>query len=307
MVLVFGTICIDRIRRVSTLPKPGGYCPVLSQIELLGGEAANTACFLVMWRQEVVLAGNGLGFGLDYENIRLKLLEKGLDVTFLVRSEATPECDVYVSEDGDRTMFGFGFDSAIHTPLEKLPWLKDHWFTADPNLSVGGRAAMRRAHEKGMRLYLMDFFREDEFIPEGAVCQYSTDWVGQRSDNEQNRKWVESWSKKHLCYTILTDAADGTHFCTPQGEYHRFPVFKVEEVLDTTGAGDAFRAGTIHGLSQGWDFGRAIQFGSAAGALKVPHIGATEYLPSVFEVEKVIESQPQISAQFDLPVYVARP
>ena len=70
MVLVFGTICIDCIRRISSLPKKGGYCAVEDQTELLGGEGANTACYLTMWRQEVVLAGNALGSGYDGEMLR---------------------------------------------------------------------------------------------------------------------------------------------------------------------------------------------------------------------------------------------
>lgn len=290
------------MRRISKLPNNGGYCPVLSQEEFLGGEAANTASFLVMWRQEVVLAGNGLGMGMDYENIRLRLLERGLDVDYLVRSDLTPVCDVYVTDDGDRTMFGLGFDSKVYTPLETIPFQAGEWFTADPNLSFGGRAAARMAYEKGMKLYLMDFFAENEQFPKGSICQYGTDWVGARGDNDLNKNWVVQWSKSHKIHSILTDGVNGTHVSTAEGDYFFFPAFKAESVVDSTGAGDAFRAGTIYGLSNGWDLGRSIRFGSAAAALKVPHMGAAEYLPSFQEVKDFIFSQPEIASKFELKI-----
>lgn len=299
MVLVFGTICIDRVRRIKELPVAGGYCPILGQIELLGGEAANTASFLVMWREEVILAGNGLGIGMEFENIKYKMLEKGLDPSFCVRSDQTPVCDVYVSEDGDRTMFGLGFDSGLHTPLDNLPFFAGQWFTADPNLSVGSRKAIRKASESGMNTYLMDFFREDEFIPEGSYCQYSTDWVGKRNDEALNRKWVTDWTRQHRCHTILTDGGEGTHICSMDGEYYFFPAYKVMNVVDTTGAGDAFRAGTILGLTKEWPLARAVRFASAAAALTVSHMGAAEFLPAFQEVKAFIASQPKISEMYE--------
>ena len=38
-------------------------------------------------------------------------------------------------------------------------------------------------------------------------------------------------------------------------------------VLDTTCAGDAFAAGFLAGLSEGWPVERSVMFGNAAGAL----------------------------------------
>ena len=37
MILVYGTLCLDRVRHVYALPSKGGYAEVLSQSELLGG------------------------------------------------------------------------------------------------------------------------------------------------------------------------------------------------------------------------------------------------------------------------------
>jgi sugar/nucleoside kinase (ribokinase family) len=53
---------------------------------------------------------------------------------------------------------------------------------------------------------------------------------------------------------------------------------------DTTGAGDAFRAGIIYGLLQGWSLPQSACWAAAAGALKVAHWGAARDVPAVDEV-----------------------
>lgn len=301
MVLVFGTICIDRIRRIQEMPRKGGYCPILDQQELLGGEAANTACFLVMWRQDVALAGNGLGAGFDGENLRLKLLEKGLDVHLLQKAGTTPVCDVYVTEDGDRTMFGLGFHSeAHHTPIDMIPFKEGSWMTIEPNMPGISRKIVKLAHEKGMKLYLMDFFRENEFIPPGTICQYGTDWVGERDNPAANRKWVKNWTETHQCTTILTDGSYGTYLGLPGEDVRHFPPFPVANMVDSTGAGDAFRAGAIYGLSHRMTLPHALRFGAAAAALKVQHIGATEVVPSLHEVREFIDENPHVAKAYDV-------
>lgn len=299
MILVFGTVCIDRIRRVNQLPKPGGYVEVSDQRDLLGGEAANTACFLVMWRSEVVLAGNALGSGYEGERLRLLVLEKGLSDAYLARNGTTPVCDVFVTPDGDRTMFGCGFSAMTPaTEIDFLPFESGKWFTAEPNMAVASRKAAKRAHEHGMKLYLMDFFHDDEFIPEGSVCQFSTDWVGERNNRDLNLKWVEQWTARHRCTTILSDGGSGMYVCEKGNSSVFLPVFPSPKVVDSTGAGDAFRAGILHGLSQDWSLADSLKFGAAAGSLKVSHFGATEGIPHRVEVNHHILSHPSVAEQY---------
>src|SRR6266508_4345340 len=49
-----------------------------------------------------------------------------------------------------------------------------------------------------------------------------------------------------------------------------FPV----SVMDTTGAGDLYAAGFLHGLAQGWDLGQCGRLGSAAAAHIISQTGA---------------------------------
>jgi 2-dehydro-3-deoxygluconokinase len=70
----------------------------------------------------------------------------------------------------------------------------------------------------------------------------------------------------------LTLGADGC-IIAGSGKIARVPALKVE-VVDTTGAGDAFMGGLSYGLLRGWDFERVGLFANACAALCCTKVGA---------------------------------
>lgn len=65
------------------------------------------------------------------------------------------------------------------------------------------------------------------------------------------------------------------------------PGFAVTAV-DTTGAGDVFRAGFIYGTLQGWDTRRTLRFANAAAGLSCTRPGAIGGVPSLEEIERFL-------------------
>jgi sugar/nucleoside kinase (ribokinase family) len=300
-VLVFGTICIDRVKRVRAFPSPGDYQPVLSEELMLGGEAANTAFALRSWGIEAELFGNPIGRGELSEELRRLLSEHGLCGPGVAKgSNRTPVCDIYVTPDGARTMFGLGFEEMGEgSEIPPLPLRAGEWFTSDPNLGSLARRVVRQATAAGMRMYLMDFVQEHDPIPKGAIWQSSTDWVGKRGDLEGNRAWLAEWAGRHEMTAILTDGADGFLVATGTGEPRHYPPFPSPSVRDTTGAGDMFRSGILFGLVQEWPFADCLRFASAAAALKCQGLGALGYVPKVREIQGWVERCPEIARQYE--------
>ena len=70
----------------------------------------------------------------------------------------------------------------------------------------------------------------------------------------------------------ITLGTDGCLIAGPKEKVH-VPAFKVE-VVDTTGAGDAFMGGLSYGLLQGWDLARVATFANACAALCCTKVGA---------------------------------
>jgi adenosine kinase len=62
-----------------------------------------------------------------------------------------------------------------------------------------------------------------------------------------------------------------------RGEEIRIPAAPVQSVVDPTGAGDAFRAGLLHGLLHGLDWRSTGHIASLMGAIKVESRGTQNH------------------------------
>jgi sulfofructose kinase len=69
---------------------------------------------------------------------------------------------------------------------------------------------------------------------------------------------------------------------------HYSPGFPVHAV-DTTGAGDVFRGGFIHGLLNGWPTDRVLRFANAAAAASCLTLGALNGVPDLAQIERLLD------------------
>lgn len=67
------------------------------------------------------------------------------------------------------------------------------------------------------------------------------------------------------------------------------PALKVENVVDTTGAGDTFLGGFVSQLASGKGVDEAVKFATAAAALAVQKKGAAEAIPSYEQVMELLK------------------
>lgn len=80
----------------------------------------------------------------------------------------------------------------------------------------------------------------------------------------------------------LKMGADGCLVMDSTGTKISLPAFKVD-VVDTTGAGDAFAAGFVAGIYKGWSLEKTARFANCVGALCVMGLGATGGVRSLDE------------------------
>ncbi len=86
---------------------------------------------------------------------------------------------------------------------------------------------------------------------------------------------------------IITQGGNGTVYFD-QGEKRHIPSHKVD-VVDTTGAGDAFNGGLAVKLAEGASRSEAVAFANAVGALSVTKFGAQAGMPTLEEVTQFIK------------------
>ncbi|MFE4111185.1 sugar kinase [Kosakonia sp. YIM B13611] len=83
---------------------------------------------------------------------------------------------------------------------------------------------------------------------------------------------------------VIKTGADGAWFKTASGEQGAVAPVKVENVVDTVGAGDGFAVGVISALLEGKTLHDAVQRGNAIGALAIQVPGDSEGLPTRAEL-----------------------
>jgi sugar/nucleoside kinase (ribokinase family) len=112
--------------------------------------------------------------------------------------------------------------------------------------------------------------------------QVPLDLTGQTDEGEALRALYERYGAPVV--VTLGDhgalAFDGRDLITSPG----FPV----DPVDTTGAGDVFRAGYIYGLLQGWDMAARLRFANATAAVSCTRLGAMGGVPAMDEVQAIL-------------------
>jgi ribokinase len=88
---------------------------------------------------------------------------------------------------------------------------------------------------------------------------------------------------------VMTLGGDGALLFDAQGP-QRVPAFQVDNVVDTTGAGDAFNGALAVALAEGRPLPGAIRFASATGAISVTRPGATESMPTRDEIDAFLKA-----------------
>ncbi|MGH8766343.1 MAG: carbohydrate kinase family protein, partial [Burkholderiales bacterium] len=82
---------------------------------------------------------------------------------------------------------------------------------------------------------------------------------------------------------IVTLGAKGSQIFTG-GKRIDIPSAPTEAVVDPTGCGDAYRAGLLYGIAEGWDWERTGRLASVLGAIKIAQRGPQNHAPSREEI-----------------------
>lgn len=298
-VIVYGTVCLDAIWRVDQLAPPGGYEPIIEERKMIGGEAANTAIALTRWGVRVALVGNALGDDEDGRHLRDLFARDvpALDLRFVAtqREARTPTCVCIATPDGNRTMYGTGFSEMQCPALDPKLARQVGRFTLDPNAWNAGLRACKVAADAGAAITAMDYTRDSEVSRAATVNLTSRDHLGldrTLDDLAATAAQLRDTTGRTVVVTVgqqgcLVAAAD----CAGADAVH-YPAFVAPAMVDSTGAGDVFRAGLLYGQVQGWDLAHTVRFASAAAALNCGAMGGWGGVQPVEAIEAFAASAP---------------
>ena len=85
---------------------------------------------------------------------------------------------------------------------------------------------------------------------------------------------------------IVTLGSQGSHIYA-NGQRFEIPCVKASEIVDPTGCGDAYRAGLLYGIANGWDWPTCGRLASTMGAIKIASRGGQNHKPTRAEIEAI--------------------
>ncbi|WP_047541194.1 carbohydrate kinase family protein [Methylotenera versatilis] len=85
---------------------------------------------------------------------------------------------------------------------------------------------------------------------------------------------------------VVTLGANGSHIYA-DGQRYDVPCVKAEKIVDPTGCGDAYRAGLLYGIANGWDWLTCGRLASTMGAIKIASRGGQNHKPTRIEIENI--------------------
>ncbi|MBC7756250.1 MAG: carbohydrate kinase family protein [Bdellovibrio sp.] len=85
---------------------------------------------------------------------------------------------------------------------------------------------------------------------------------------------------------IVTLGGQGSHIYA-DGQRYQVPCVKATSIVDPTGCGDAYRAGLLYGIANGWDWPTCGRLASTMGAIKIASRGGQNHKPTRDEIENI--------------------
>ncbi len=160
-------------------------------------------------------------------------------------------------------------------------------------VSPDGREGMlqhaREFHEAGIPWVFdpgqgMPMFGGDELLRFVEQADYVTvnDYEAQLLQDKTGKK-IEELAKSTRAF-IVTLGAQGS-IIYADGREIAIPCAKPAALLDPTGCGDAYRAGLLHGIQQGWDWETTGRLASLLGTLKIASRGGQNHVPTRDELK----------------------
>ncbi len=290
-----GRACFDYAVLLATYPDNNTKHEAIATFEGPGSPVPNALAQLSLWGHKTCLSavvGNDpQGKQIVSENKKL-----GVDCDHMIErpEHRTPRAFLWIEQKTgkrtvvlDRTIAPLSPDELPCNELKSCAFLLMDGWEADANLEAarivrehGGKVmfdagAVRPRMEE--QLQAVDYLI-------GPVT-YSREMFG-KMDLFQVVRRLRDYGPELV---IITNGSAG---CVAAwgDQVQWLPSFKVDPV-DTTGAGDLFHAGVLHGIIEGWDVPTCVRWASATAALGIGALGGRGKLPVKEEIEEFLKDR----------------
>ena len=295
MIVVFGSINLDLIGKVSRIPKPGETVPGTSFATAAGGKGANQALAARRAGAAVKMIGAAGKDSMGDQALQL-LAEGGVDLSEVKRLDVAQGVAMIFVDEAGENVIGILPGANDHVTIEDaertLATLgSNDVLVVQQEIQPGSTIrALSVARERGARSILntAPFLGTTREAAKRAdiVVANETEFAllaGEGDLDEKMAGYVDATGRT----IIVTLGPDGAKARTAEGEVIAVPAMVVQPV-DTVGAGDTFVGYLAAGLEAGLPLDQAMRRAAVAASLACLKPGAQPAIPTKDEVERAI-------------------
>lgn len=298
-VAALGLCSWDQFVVTDTYPGPGEYAIVRGQYEQSGGTTGNVCAALARLGVPVTLVS---AVGDDAQGAALvdDLRHDGCNVDHVIIRAGEPSDTGIIIVSGpenhrDRTIFWIQGAKPLHGDHLPVDLILDHQWVLldidDPRLRnfFLDLPAHQSPRTKlfGTMTYLVEMDPREGWrhaLRHDVVAGNARELLRLTCEPSLDAAFAKAQRDlvANACARLfVSNGADGAYVVRPDAVEH-LPAFPVD-VVDTTGAGDAFAAGCLWGLLDRCSDAEILRRGNALGALACRSLGARSSLPSLAE------------------------
>jgi sugar/nucleoside kinase (ribokinase family) len=268
------------------------YAKMGPGIEASGGSAANTVAGIAALGGSCGFIGQvaddqlGEVFAHDIRSVGIRF-----DTAARAGPPTTARCLIFVTPDGQRTMNTFlGASQFLPEAALDLSLIADaailylEGYLWDPEEPRGAmRAAIEVSRKAGRKVAftLSDVFcisrHGDDFrklLSDGLIdILFANEAELTALAEIDDFEGAVAWTSARVATLVCTRSERGA-VAIQHGARAEVPAEPIERVVDTTGAGDLFAAGFLHGQASGKDLTASLRLGAICAAEIISHVGA---------------------------------
>lgn len=296
-VVGFGTNAVDYLIRVPEFPEFNSKIEISGYTVAAGGEVASSMVGLSRLGITTAYAGR---FGSDHAGeIGLdSLRSEGVDTTYseVVPGALTQVAFILVDEaSGERTVLWQRDQKLAYSATE-----------APVAAACRGRVLHLTPHDALACIRMATIAREagvivsadidnifdgiENLLPLIDICLVSADFPQKLLGISDQEMALREISSKFGCSITGLTLGESGSLISCDGQFINTPAFSIPGgCTDTTGAGDAFRAGFIFGMLIGLSVEEAAETANGVAALKCRSLGARTGLPQIYELQSLMK------------------
>lgn len=295
-VVGLGLNSVDHLITVPRYPAFNTKTAMTEHRQSAGGQVSSA----MVGAQRLGLKASYIGkVGNDYEGkIMLdSLRDEGVDFAqVMIVAGARTQSGVIIIEQlsGERTIMNHYDEKTRITPddLRLSAIANARILHLDGYDTEAATVAAQIAREAGMPVTMdLDTVYKglDALLPRVDCLITSQSLAGELSGIYDEREALKRLHERYGCFLVaMTQGARGS-LAYVGGEYLATPGFRPPVCKDTTGAGDAFRAGFIYGLAKGLSIAETLRCANGVAALSCRELGARAGLPTAGELQQFID------------------